>query len=64
LSAEEAAVWRETVASIKAGWFRGSETVLETFCRAVVVERRLGLRLRDLDPADERFGALAGTHSC
>jgi len=62
LSAEEATVWRESVASVKAGWFRGSETVLETFCRAVIVERRLGLRLRDLDPADERFAVLARMH--
>ncbi len=29
---------------------------------AVVVERRLGLRLRELDPADERYSGLARTH--
>jgi hypothetical protein len=62
LTADESAVWRETVASVKPGWFRGSETVLETFCRAVVVERRLAARLHQLDPADERFGGVARTH--
>ena len=62
LSGEESQVWRETVASVKAGWFRGSETVLETFCRAVIVERRLAAVLSQLDPADERYSGVARTH--
>jgi hypothetical protein len=30
LTVDEAAVWRETAVSVKPGWFRDSETVLET----------------------------------
>jgi hypothetical protein len=60
---EERAVWTETVASVRAGWFRGSETALETFCRAVCIERRLAARLREItDPADERFRELVRLH--
>jgi hypothetical protein len=62
LTAEERAVWEETVRSVQVGWFTGAETALEVFCRAVVLERRLAAELHQITPADERFSDLARTH--
>lgn len=53
LSPEEAEVWRETVASVRQGWFCGSEAMLEVFVHAVVTERRLAAALREADPKND-----------
>jgi hypothetical protein len=64
LSAEEQDIWLETTQSVRPDWFRGSETLLETFCRAVAVERRLASLLREAEPVvDEvEFASLARLH--
>lgn len=64
LSAEERQIWMEVVQSVRRDWFRGSETVLETFCRAVAVERRPACLLREADPlVDEaEFASLVRLH--
>jgi hypothetical protein len=63
LSAAEKRVWRETAETVKPGWFRGSESVLEMYCRSVVLERRLAGWLKQIDdPTDARYRDLVSMH--
>jgi hypothetical protein len=62
LSAAEKAVWIETVARMRPGWFAGSETMLEMFCRAVCLERRLARWLKRHDTKDPRYRELVTMH--
>jgi hypothetical protein len=48
---------------MRPGWFLGSEAVLEMFCRAVCMERRLADWIKQLDdPKDARFCDLITMH--
>jgi hypothetical protein len=63
LSAAERRVWRETTRRAKRGWFRGSENMLEMFCRCVCFERRFADWIKELDdPNDPRFRDLVTMH--
>jgi hypothetical protein len=62
LSEDEKAVWRETVASVRPGWFESCENLLEIYCRAICVERQLAELLRQANPADEGFANLVRLH--
>jgi hypothetical protein len=63
LSAAERRIWRETVGRARAGWFLGSENMLEMFCRAVALERRLAAWIQGLDdPKDSRYRDLITIH--
>jgi hypothetical protein len=63
LSAPEKRVWRETVETVRPGWFRGSESILEMYCRSVVLERRLAGWLKQIDdPTDGRYRDLVRMH--
>jgi hypothetical protein len=63
LTDEEKRVWKETTETVKPGWFSGSEGLLETFCRSVVIERRLAAWLDQItDPFDDRFSDLLRMH--
>ena len=63
LTPEERRVWKETTETVKPGWFSGSEGLLETFCRSVVIERRLATWLDQItDPFDDRFSDLLRMH--
>jgi hypothetical protein len=42
LLAEEASIWRSIVERMRPGWFYSSEFALESYCRLVADERRLG----------------------
>ena len=53
-TAAEKGVWRETIASVRPGWFAGSEGVLAMYCTSVVLERRLAEWLKQADPTDAR----------
>jgi hypothetical protein len=46
LTDEEWATWEQVTKAVRPDWFRGSEILLETFCRAAATERRLATLLR------------------
>jgi hypothetical protein len=63
LSREEKAIWRSTTARFPPSHFAGAECLLEVFCRAVAMERRLDELIQATDPGDhERLGALIRLH--
>jgi hypothetical protein len=62
LTAAERAIWIETVERMRPGWFAGSETMLEMFCRAVCMERRLAGWIKRRGSKDPRFRDLITMH--
>lgn len=48
-TAAEKAVWRETIKSVRPGWFAGSEGVLAMYCTSIVLERGFARWLKQVD---------------
>lgn len=58
LTDEERAIWDDIVGSLRPGWFKGAEHPLETYVRAISLERFLSEQIRGTDPSDDRRLAL------
>jgi hypothetical protein len=63
LCAEDAEVWRTTVAAMKPGWF-GGETwpLLELLCACTGIARTLAREIELAGPQDLRFNKLVAMH--
>jgi hypothetical protein len=53
--AQEAAVWKEVVDSMRADWFATSLPILRSYCSTVVLTDRSARAMRETDIADEKF---------
>jgi hypothetical protein len=63
LSAEEAALWEQIVASRHPGWFSGGEAILETYFLTVLQVRQIEAALRRTKVGtDGRYQKLARLH--
>jgi hypothetical protein len=58
LPEEVRAAWHKIVVAFQPSWFRGSESVLETYCEIVVAKRKLAAELGKAEPSSERYAAL------
>jgi phage terminase small subunit len=63
LCAEDAEVWRTTVAGMKPGWFSGETwPLLELFCACTSIARTLAREVAASGPQDPRFDKLVAMH--
>ena len=63
LCAEDAEVWRTTVAGMKPGWFGGEVwPLLELYCACTGIARTLAKEIAASGPQDPRFDKLVAMH--